>query len=376
MKFTNIFDKLKIVFDLVTSSDIFVILSMLIIAVLLLRLTNKINNKKMGIIICLMELITFGILFFINKNNMLTLGNKLIDNMFINFYFPSIYVYLFILITSIVIFIYTLLNRFISNTYKVITNIYFIILNFIFILLVDVIIKNNIDIFAKESLFTNNNALVLLELSTLIFFIYLVTNVLVYITNYIILLVENKKVSTTKVKDTNENKVNIEISIDREEESDKLAKEPLVSFNELVNRIENMPKVETKIELVPELNNITNYDKNLNIKTELVPELVVKSDYKFIDPMLFSNSLEKENTINKEELLFGNIDFIDYNSCTEEKITLNDYKLFSKMLKTIIENSNNSNLSLSDILNTSLLLNRYSAEEYNKFEKILNSCLN
>ena len=45
------------------------------------------------------------------------------------------------------------------------------------------------------------------------------------------------------------------------------------------------------------------------------------------------------------------------------------------MLKVVIKNSNGTNLSVNDILNK-VLLNDYSYEEYTKFEKILNSCLN
>ena len=56
-------------------------------------------------------------------------------------------------------------------------------------------------------------------------------------------------------------------------------------------------------------------------------------------------------------------------------ITLKDYKLFSNMLKTVIENNKGTNLTLSDILNRDLL-KEYSYDEYLMFKKILNSCLN
>lgn len=365
MKFTGLFDKLKIIFNLITNSNILIVLVFLIIATFILRLSNKINNKKMGFIICLIELIVFGVTFYLEKESLTIVGNSLIDNIFLNFYFPSIYVYLFIFVVSIVLFIYTLLNKAISKTYKTITYIYFYTFNFIFVLLVNVIATNNIDIFAKESLFTNTNSLILLELSTLLFFLYLVINTLVYITNYLILLVENKKVFKLNKKEKL-TPVNFEITMDKEEAS--FIPEVSISFNELVDRIEN--NIDDKINLVPEVN----LNRVLDTKIELIPE--VKTGYKFLDPILFDEV--NDDIINLEDNLNKKMSFIDLSvvkPAKEEKLTLKDYKLFSKMLKTVILNNGSTNLTISDILNRDLL-NEYSNEEYNKFERILNSCLN
>ena len=45
------------------------------------------------------------------------------------------------------------------------------------------------------------------------------------------------------------------------------------------------------------------------------------------------------------------------------------------MLKTVIKNNNGAKLSTTDILDGALL-SKYSFEDYQKFEKILNSCMN
>ena len=78
---------------------------------------------------------------------------------------------IFILIVSYNLIQYSIINKYISKTYKIITNIYFYTFTFVNILLINVIATNNIDIFAKESLFTNNSSLILLEISTLLFFL-------------------------------------------------------------------------------------------------------------------------------------------------------------------------------------------------------------
>lgn len=367
MKFSNIFEKIGVLINLIIESNVFTIFLVAIIGIVLLKLANKINNKKMGIMIFVAQLLTLVFVFFEGKEVLSNLGNNLIDNIFKNFYFPSIYIYLFIFVLSLVIFIYTLLNRFISKTYRTITNIYFLSLNFIFIILINVIAKNNIDIFEKTSLFTNNNTLVLLELSTLLFFIYIVVMSLVYFTNSIILLVENKRIKTEKYNN------NLEVTVPLTNSDQYItSKKPIISFQNLV---ENIDKKE-KLELVPEINN---YNKNQNSTKEiqLVPE--VSKGYRFIDPILLTESITNEVIKkNKEESLEEKLNFIDFNiieNKKDDKLTLNDYKLFSNMLKTVIKNNNGAKLSTTDILDGALL-SKYSFEDYQKFEKILNSCMN
>lgn len=369
MKFTNIFEKIGIIFDMIISSNLLIILVFLMIGAILLKLTNKINNKKFGIILYLIQLSGLVYMILTNTEYLSNLGNDIIDGIFMNFYFPSIYIYLVVFTFTFVIFMITLLNRYLANTYRVITNIYFYTFNFLFILFIYIICSNDINVFDKISLFTCNSALILLELSISLFFIYLVVTALIYITNYLIV-----KVSVNKVVKVNEEKEAVlpntllEVTV------------PEVNINNEVN---------DKVEVIPDSNNevaisfndvVDNLNGNNNI--DLVPEVslndikpsYVMNDYKFIDPDLFNekSSLYEDNEL-KERMNFIDLSLIEQPK--EETLTLKDYKLFSNMLKTILENNGSNNLKVSEILDKALLT-RYSLEEYSKFEKILNSCLN
>lgn len=370
MEFSNILEKIETVFNLIVDSNALTILTLIIIMMLLLKLVNKISNKKMAIFTFFVELAVLGFTFYEGKEFLVKISTELIDSIFLNFYFPSIYIYSFIFVVSFAIFIYTLLNRFISKIYRIITNTYFLTFNFIFILLLDIISKNNIDIFAKESLFTNNNSLILLELSTLLFFLYIVIMSLVYFTNSIILLVGDKKVSTETIETVEKYNNELEIInpnvIPREEAKKDYIPNPTLSFQELVKNIQNVQEPVVKIDLVPEVD----LTKNIKLNNE---------DYKFINPVLitepFSNNVVKTKEVESFE---GKLNFIDFNileNKKEDKLTLNDYKQFSDMLKTVIQNNNDSNMSIKEILDRGLL-NKYSFEEYTKFEKILNSYTN
>ena len=369
MKFTNIFEKIGIIFDMIISSNLLIILVFLMIGAILLKLTNKINNKKFGIILYLIQLSGLVYMILTNTEYLSNLGNDIIDGIFMNFYFPSIYIYLVVFTFTFVIFMITLLNRYLANTYRVITNVYFYTFNFLFILFIYIICSNDINVFDKISLFTCNSALILLELSISLFFIYLVVTSLIYITNYLIV-----KVSVNKVVKVNEEKEAVlpntllEVTV------------PEVNINNEVN---------DKVEVIPDSKNevnisfddaVMNLSKNNNI--DLVPEVslndikpsYVMNDYKFIDPDLFNekSSLYEDNEL-KERMNFIDLSLIEQPK--EETLTLKDYKLFSNMLKTILENNGSNNLKVSEILDKALLT-RYSLEEYSKFEKILNSCLN
>ena len=345
MKFTNIFEKIGIIFDMIISSNLLIILVFLMIGAILLKLTNKINNKKFEIILYLIQLSGLVYMILTNTEYLSNLGNDIIDGIFMNFYFPSIYIYLVVFTFTFVIFMITLLNRYLANTYRVITNVYFYTFNFLFILFIYIICSNDINVFDKISLFTCNSALILLV-----------------------------KVSVNKVVKVNEEKEAVlpntllEVTV------------PEVNINNEVN---------DKVEVIPDSNNevaisfndvVDNLNGNNNI--DLVPEVslndikpsYVMNDYKFIDPDLFNekSSLYEDNEL-KERMNFIDLSLIEQPK--EETLTLKDYKLFSNMLKTILENNGSNNLKVSEILDKALLT-RYSLEEYSKFEKILNSCLN
>ena len=367
MKFTNIFEKISMIFDMIISSNLLIILVFLMIGAILLKLTNKINNKKLGIILYLIQLSGLVYMILTNTEYLSNLGNDIVDGIFMNFYFPSIYIYLVVFTFTFIIFMITLLNRYLANTYRVITNIYFYTFNFLFILFIYVICLNDIDVFDKLSLFTCNSALILLELSISLFFIYLVVTALIYITNYLIVKVSVKNV----------------VKVDSKQEvvvPNTLLEVPQVNVdNELNDKVEVIP--ENNNEVAISFNDVVD-NLNRNDNVDLVPEVslndikpsYVMNDYKFIDPDLFN----EKSTLYGDKELKERMNFIDLSLIEqpkEEQLTLKDYKLFSNMLKTILENNGSNNLKVSEILDKALLT-RYSLEEYSKFEKILNSCLN
>ena len=101
-----------------------------------------------------------------------------------------------------------------------------------------------------------------------------------------------------------------------------------------------------KINLMNEFNK--EIDKSLNV-VELTKESVTTPN--------FSKSNSEEKKDNKS-------------------FTIDDYKMFSKMLRTVLENNGNrNNLTIKELLNKEILY-KYTYDEYKRFEKILSSCMN
>ena len=482
MKFSNILEKLEAIFNLVIDSRLLTILTFLIIGTIILRLFNLINNKKTSIIIFLVELIILSLTIYNNNTYFVTSLNSIIDDLFTNFYFPSIYVYLFTLISSVILSICMSMNKYVSSTYKMLNKIYFYTYSFINIALISELVVNKIDVLKKESLFTNNNVLILLEISSYLFLMYLVINILFYIANNLVVTVLNKKTLKAKDKETNgEQNYNLNLILednfnektkdnyDNKNSSNTLNNPALtnsfnysnnetpkninLSFNDLVKETNtNSIKLNNVSVLVKNEENLvsTKNKKTNTSKVNLVPEVDLSSvsninskkniindkGYKFIDKeilngnIVFDNLQEYNKTIDNANVTFITKDNIDnensvnvakdikidtekdkinlmneFNkeidkslnvveltkesvttpnfskSNSEEKkdnksFTIDDYKMFSKMLRTVLENNGNrNNLTIKELLNKEILY-KYTYDEYKRFEKILSSCMN
>mgnify|MGYP003304668552 CR=1 FL=1 len=80
---------------------------------------------------------------------------SIVDYTFTNIYFPSIYVYLVILIVMNVFCLLSLFKVRLEKKYKVVNGVSVLVINFILALILDVIARDNVDLFKKTSLFSN-----------------------------------------------------------------------------------------------------------------------------------------------------------------------------------------------------------------------------
>ena len=170
MENVSFIDKLSILSDMILSSPLFIsfitILEIgLVVFLLFKRKRFKINK---WVVIGIWIAILLFLIIFYNKV-FLNLLDNFINYIFNALYFPNLAVYSIILISSNIFFIIAIFNKKIDKNHKIINIVNAIVIDSLLIFIIDIISKNNIDVYEKLTVFSNNKLLVLLELSTGVF---------------------------------------------------------------------------------------------------------------------------------------------------------------------------------------------------------------
>jgi len=111
------------------------------------------------------------------------------------------------IILSILIIVYTFVNKKTRGFIKSLNIIFFVFLIILFVLTLDVIVRNGINIYDKTEVFSNETIVVLIQMSTFIFVIWAILLFINYIVNVI-----NEKLEKSKFYEIEE-KVEDKISV-------------------------------------------------------------------------------------------------------------------------------------------------------------------
>ena len=435
MTYLSIIEKLRILLDMLLDFKFILIFVILLLILTFLYAIRRINRKKYA----LMMLSTFILLFAISIiSNYKVLANTF-DNFttifFGNIYFPSIYVYIGVLVICFITFITSILNTMLKKIYKIINSIMFVCNNILLIIVLNIIAKNKIDIFSVSSLYSNNNLVAILEISMNLFILWVLSLIIVYTTNCICdrivvkkhVVVDNNVSSTLEVfndinEDINVNNDSINVSkdevvidtVDLNENSDvtpdtlvieDIKEDYSTTFEDILNgNIEvvyyqndnTCNDLEYSIVNPQEIyENKYNYQVENKSKNDTSFQDIVKNiedntikeqDKSFekkrlVEDRLIINTvslddLNKDDTI-EEVKNNKNIDTIKEEIITnsDNDYTIDDYKKISKMLKALKIHASGSNISVDDAVTISLISN-YSIDDCVKFKEILESNLN
>ncbi|MGM9876850.1 MAG: hypothetical protein ACI310_06470 [Bacilli bacterium] len=432
MKYLSLLEKLKVLLDMLLSFKFILIFVIIMLILTILYLFKKISNKKYIIFMSLSIIITF--IISIIKNY------KILSNTFDNFatiffngiYFPSIYVYIGILLIVSLAFITSVFSSKKRKIYKIINSVMFILNNIFFIIVLNVIAKNNINIFEISSLYTNNSLVAILELNIILFILWIAVLTITYITNTICDKISSKQEVKEVVPVLEQIKEivpeeemissvilpeeNISQNTIKENTTISTINESKVTFSDILNGLVPVKYYDNEINSIDY--NISNpqeiYENNYNnLKLELEKENTkVLEDIQTIKKAPEVNIIKENNIIEnkvnaievqtieektkkiKEENMKKNLisNTISLNDLIEQdkeidmigkvittinnpEYTLNDYKKIVEMLKEIKNNSNKNNISIDDAVTMSLI-NNYSIDDCVKFKEILESNLN
>ena len=439
MTYLTILEKLKILLDILLDYKIILIFTILLIILTLLYLVKILNKKKYILSMILSFIVVFSISIISNYKILSTTFDNFTTIFFRGIYFPSIYLYITTLILLLVVFIMSILSIKLSKTYKVINTTAFIINNIFLAIILNIIAKNKIDIFSVNSLYTNTNLVVILELNMSMIIIWLLSLIVVYLTNIICDRITLKK--KTKVPTTNEividnipleessnnkvveepvlvkDKIIVTSSANAKEKEDNILEEPKVTFNDILNGTVKAIYYDNNSNKNIEYN-ITNpqeeYEKKYKDKKSenisfqdvidenrvlptikpnkviieepkvTVEEITKREKAKNIKERLSNNTISLDSLM-EPKIIEKPISIVDTekedNTLIEEThtskstYTLEDYKKMITMLKELKQFTNSSNISVDDAINISLISN-YSIDDCLKFKEMLEGNLN
>lgn len=428
MTYLSVIEKFKILFDMLLKFKLVFIFAILILLITFVYMFKKISSRKYMLIVSVLMILMFGISIVSNYKILMDTFDNFSTIFFRNIYFPSIYVYIGILVFNFVVFITSVLSAKKKKIYKVINTINFILNNILFAIVLNIIAKNKIDIFSMSSLYTNTSLVAILELSIGTFAVWLFCLLVIYITNVICDRIMIKKKAKNKVE-TKEVVTEIVANTDKaveDNKDDKKSTDKLlipngnvvmaVNPNTVVIDNKNKKKENKKkkksvgITFDDILNGkvpVTYYDNNVSSDSSyniVNPQKMYEESYNvwlndissksniqdIIDDIkIEDNTSNIENTSSVEEPIIDNyfteevvpmedkmVDTID--SSLEDNVTKSDnISLIENTSDTKEEVEQDEDVTLNDLIdvkeNKVEENNNYTVEDYKKFAKMLSS---
>lgn len=195
----SLIEKLKTIYNMISSNSLFLIALIITGILLLLIAISLIRHKKINIKLFLFIWLLITILIIIKYHKfILALGDSLIENVLMAIYFPNFAIFTIVLTISNISLFYNIIKKNISMIYKVIQIISAVLIDFLFILILDTVVVNNIDIYSQTEVYQNNNLFVLLETSMIIFTINVILTLIIFVTKK--LLKHNKQKLSPKTQ--------------------------------------------------------------------------------------------------------------------------------------------------------------------------------
>lgn len=381
MRYLTLLEKLKILIDVLMTFKFILVLIAIMLILTILFIFKKLSNKKYTTLMSLSILLTLIISIIGNYKTLFKTFDNFTTIFFNGIYFPSIYIYLSILLVVAVAFITSILSTKKKKVYKIINSIAFILNNIFFIIVLNIIAKNSINVFEISSLYTNSSLVAILELNMGLFILWIVLLIVAYITNTICDKITTKKtikeevVSDVKEPVTKEEITPETIPVKEEvsliEENIKVPevteiKEELptdtevetnnkITFNDILNGLVPVTYYDTEVN--NKSYNITNpqkiYEDNYNnLKLELekdspkieesiiekVPEVKIKNVKTKVDKV----PEVKVNIIKEKDIIGKNILNVNLNKVEDKTLKIKE----ENMKKNLISNT----ISLNDLV--------------------------
>lgn len=168
-------DKLGVLLDVINTSKEYVLVFfvLLFIGYVILSANNK-KAKRTKSIFLMIYLFIIGIIIYMHHTNLSNMFDYMMNNLFIVIYFPNLAVYLAAIITTNIIMWISIFSSKTPNFIKNINVAVYSMITYLLILILNIIRENKLDVFTQSSVYGNTSAQALIELSSILFILWII----------------------------------------------------------------------------------------------------------------------------------------------------------------------------------------------------------
>ena len=340
----TLWKKLAIFWQVSKSSYLFlIVLAVLLILGFIFLTTNKrnIKKRKLAYIISSAIILTLMVVFY--HGSLASIFDYMMNNLFIAVYFPNLAIYFAAIIIMNVILWVSLFSFKTTSIIKKVNVCIYVVMNYLLALLLSVINTNKLDIFNQTSIYGNNNARALIELSSFVFVIWII-----FLIIYKLILIYLRKDYKPKVK-----KVIVKKTVRKLPENfiptttpeyilgNKKNKETIIFTEPIKSRI--IEPVEEKIVIenkdvviekpAQQTVIVTPKEDTIVIKTNEEPSIVdqmIEEPKKAVERVVEETKQVVETVVEEPKIIATTEDLT---TNFEQMLTVEDYKLLLKMLQ-------------------------------------------
>ncbi len=224
---------IEILLDVISnspSSVLFIILGIIFASAMIINIKNK---KKIGKLVSILGWIFIVLFIIIRYSSYLNkLFDNLINNIFMQIFFPNLATYVIIIIITNFIFLYSIIKK-TSNLSKVINVIFFTVIMVFMLYTLEQIITNNINIYSFEEVYSNDDISVLIQSTTVLFTFWIILIISKLIINKLIEksiknikneekdnISEKQDLSEIQINNTNSQNLEAQNNINNKDDSD------------------------------------------------------------------------------------------------------------------------------------------------------------
>ena len=158
MEQLSLLDKFKVLFDNIFQHPLFIVI--LLVPAIIFLLQKK-HGKKAFVFVYLLVII---FVLYIGGEVIFELFDNLMDGLFMTLYFPNFITLFVVVVLCSIIALFSFFSKKMFKVNKIINITGFAIIQMLFVLILTIVKSKNINIYADNALYTNNDVLTLMQL--------------------------------------------------------------------------------------------------------------------------------------------------------------------------------------------------------------------